>query len=139
MIRNPFNRKPKTPLDQALAVLDDVRSEAADAAEQIRDAAAKVADALADADVPKERRLPIAGVAAAVALGVGLAIRARAKRGSEPSIPASATGAKPPAPSVAAAAAGSPPSGPVSGGDEPGPEEPAEPKAATAESDAAST
>ena len=140
MIRNPFKRKPKSPLDQALDALDGVRTDAASAAGEIRDAAAKVADALGDVDVPRERRLPLIGAAAAAGLGLALAIRVRAKRGSDPEVPASSTGAVPASPATATAAkttAAPVTPGPVAAG-EPTSEKPKEPRAQTDESEAAS-
>lgn len=89
MITNPFARKPKSPLDQLLEVVDDVRAEAAATAGTIRDAAAQAADALGEAapELGRSRRLPVLGMLAAVGLGVVLAIRARAGSKAEPTLP----------------------------------------------------
>jgi len=116
LVTNPFARKPKSPVDQVLEVVDYVRADAAETAGAIRDAAARAADALGEAtpEHGRSRRLPALGVLAAAGLGVALAIRARAASRAEPA----ATESKPAA--------------------EAEPERPREPKADTEESDAAS-
>lgn len=85
MPTNPFRRK-RDPLEQVLDVLDAVRSDAAKTAADIRDTAAKAADALGDAAPDAaSKRLPLIGLAAAGAVAVVIAVRARAG-GSAPEI-----------------------------------------------------
>lgn len=139
MISNPFTRKPKSPLDQVLDVLDDVRAEAAEAAGTIRDAATSAADALGDPPVPSGRRLPLLGLLAAGGLGIALVLKARAGRSASPSMTA-----PPPAPppSVATAAKATttpPPKTATTPASEVEAEEPKEPKAETTESEPASS
>ena len=55
MIRNPFARKPKTPIDQALDRFDEIRRDAAAYAATIRDAAADVANTLTALGPPRRR------------------------------------------------------------------------------------
>ena len=142
MIRNPFVRKPQTPFDKALAVVDDVRSEAAQAAAAIRDAASKAADALGEPQVPVPggRRLPAVVLAAAGGLGVAIAIKARAG-GREPELPPVPPRRSEPATATAAKATTTAPSSTVAStpASDVGPEEPKEPKAETRESGASST
>ncbi len=139
MITNPFARKPRTPLDRALATVEDVRAEAATTAAAIRDAAAKAADALGEPPVPGGRKLPVIAVAAAAALGVAIAIKSRAGRGA----PAPAPEAPRPAPATATAARATATDAPVATGSKPAaevaPEEPREPRAETEESEASSS
>ena len=61
MITNPFSRKPKNPIDQAVDAFDGVRTDAADYAASIRDAAADIAETLTEIGppAPKGRKLPI--------------------------------------------------------------------------------
>ena len=83
MITNPFSRKPKTPVDQALEAFDSVRSEAADYAETIRDAAADIADTLTEIGPPApKRKLPLIAMGAAAALGIAYVVRSRLGGGS---------------------------------------------------------
>ena len=78
MIRNPLTRK-RSPLDQALAVLDDVRSEAATAAGRLRDAAADAAELLGEAAPERvSRRLPLIGVGLVAGAAALLFLRASA-------------------------------------------------------------
>jgi len=145
LITNPFSRKPKTPLDQALDVIDNVRSDAAETAAQIRDAAAKAADVLGvpTPDVGGRGKLPVLGVVAAAGLGVAIAIRARGGKRPEPTLPPTPTQAPKPTPAAATAAkVTAKPSSEADtaesrSADETKPEEPREPKAETAESDPA--
>lgn len=138
MFRNPLSRKPRSPLDQTLDVINDLRAEAADIAATVRDAAAKTADALGDA-APSVRgsRLPILGVAIVVGLGAAIVMRSKLKGGGAP------VGAYP-TPSAAQTAAQTTASAPVSPSvkSKPAakvePEQPKEPQAETAESEPAS-
>jgi len=77
MITNPFARKPRTPIDQALDAIDNARSDAADYAATIRDTAAQIAETLTELGppAPRGRKLPI--IAAAVAAGLGIAYLVR--------------------------------------------------------------
>lgn len=138
MIANPFARKPKSPVDQVLDVVNNVRADAAGAAGTIRDAASKAADALGDPPVPGGRRLPVIGLIAAAGLGVALALKARAGSGSAPSVTAPPPS---PAPSVATAAKSTrvETSTDETPAAEVAPEQPREPKADTPESDAAAS
>jgi len=79
MITNPFSRKPKNPIDQAVDAFDGVRSDAADYAASIRDAAADIAETLTELGppAPKGRKLPI--LAGVVAAGLGIAYLMRSK------------------------------------------------------------
>ena len=79
MITNPFARKPKTPIDQALDTFDGLRSDAADYAATIRDAAADIAETLTEIGppAPKGRKLPIVVAAAAAGLGIAYLVRSR--------------------------------------------------------------
>ena len=138
MITNPFSRKPKTPVDQALDAFDSVRSDAADYAATIRDAAADIADTLAELGPPSpKRRLPVIAAAAAAALGIGYLVKSRLAGGAPgpvpevPGPPAAAPTATETAARTTAAPAAE--SAPASAGDS---EEPKEPKAETAESTA---
>jgi hypothetical protein len=139
MIINPFSRKPKSHVDQALDAFDSVRADAADYAATIRDAAADIADTLADIGPPApKRRLPLIVAAAAAALGIGYLVRSRLSGGAPGPVPevpgppaaaptATETAARTTAtPAAAESAAASP------GDSEP----PKEPKAETAESTA---
>ena len=137
MIRNPFARKPKNPIDQAVDAFDEVRREAAGYAATIRDAAADIADTLAEIGprAPRGRKLPIIVAAGAAGLGLAYVVRSKLRGETAPESfpppiaqPAAATAARttaPPEPAkhepVAATAS----------------EEPREPKATTTESDAA--
>ena len=88
MIRNPFARKPKTPIDQALDAFDGVRSDAADYAATIRDTAAEIAETLTEIGppAPKGRKLPLLAAAAAAGLGIAYLVRSRVS-GSSPQYP----------------------------------------------------
>lgn len=105
MITNPFARKPKSPVDQVLDVVNNIRADAAGTAGSIRDAATKAADALGDAapEVGGGRRLTVLGVVAAGVAGVALAVKARAGNKSGPTLAPTPT--EPPRPSPAAATA----------------------------------
>lgn len=139
MISNPFSRKPKSPIDQALDVLDGVRVEAAEAAATIRDAATQVADTLGDPPVPSGRRLPLLGVLAAAGLAIALVLKARAGR-SESSTMAAPSASPPPSVATAAkATATPPPKQTTTPATEVEPEEPKDPKAETTESEAAAS
>ena len=132
MIQNPFSRKPKTPVDQALDAFDNVRSEAAEYAETIRDAAADIAETLGELGPPAQRRrLPMLAAGAAAALGIAYVVRSR--------ISGSATGPIPEVPeppsAVDTAARNTEPVPAEVPPAEPGEkQEPKEPQAETAES-----
>lgn len=135
-MRNPLSRKPKTPVDQVLAVAKNVRADAAGIAGTVRDAASKAADALGEAaPVAKGSRLPIIGAGVAAGAGVAIAVSSRLKGSSEDP---SAVG-NPSAVQTAAKTTTVPkpdpeaskPAGQVAA------EKPVDPKADTAESDAA--
>jgi hypothetical protein len=129
MIRNPFARKPKTPVEQAVDAFDSVRADAAGYAEAIRDAAADIAETLTEIGPPaKKRRLPLI-VAGVAAVGLGIAYLARSKGGAGGDY----TPEAPREPAVAVSN-GNPP--PESLRPTPS-EKPKEPKAGTAESTAA--
>ncbi len=139
MIRNPFSRKPKTPVDQALDAFDSVRSEAAQYAATIRDTAAEIADTLTEIGPPSapKRKLPVIAAVAAAGLGIVYLAKSRAAGsapGPVPEVPgppaaaATETAARTTAPTPPEGAAAPTPAKP---GDS---EEPKEPKAATAES-----
>jgi hypothetical protein len=137
MITNPFSRKPKTPIDQAIDAFDGVRAEAADYAATIRDAAADIADTLAEIGPPApKRRLPVIAAAAAAAIGIGYLVRRRLSEPARepvsemPGPPAAAPAATATAARTTAVPADSD-SPPASPGDV---EEPKEPRAETAES-----
>jgi hypothetical protein len=137
MIRNPFARKPKNPLDQAVDAFDDVRREAAGYAATIRDAAADIADTLAEIGpaAPRGRRLPIVLALGAAGLGLAYVVRSKLRGDAAPeSFP-------PPIAQPAAATAAWTTARPEPAEYEPvaatASEEPREPKAATPESDAA--
>ena len=85
MIRTPFSRKPRSPLDQALEILEGVRAEAAQAAGTVRDAASKAADTLGEAAPDAtSKRLPLIGAGVAVGAGIAVAVRSRLKGDSAP-------------------------------------------------------
>ena len=138
MISNPFSRKPKTPVDQALAAFDSVRGDAAEYAATIRDAAADIADTLAEIGPPApKRRLPVIAAAVAAALGIGYLVRSRLSGGAPGPVPevpgppaAAPTATETAARTTAASAIETTPASP--GDSEP----PKEPKAETAESTA---
>ena len=136
MITNPFSRKPKTPVDQALDAFDSVRSDAADYAATIRDAAADIAETLAELGPPSpKRRLPVIAAAAAAALGIGCLVKSRLSGGAPGPVP-EVPGPPAAAPTATAArttAASATDTEPASPGDS---EKPKEPKAETAESTA---
>ena len=137
MIRNPFARKPKSPIDQAVDAFDEVRREAAEYATTIRDAAADIADTLAEIGpaARRGRKLPIILAAGAAGLGLAYVLRSKLRGDAGPEAfpppiaqPAAATAARTtvrpqPAEHEPVAATAS--------------EQPREPKAVTAESDAA--
>ena len=79
MITNPFARKPKTPIDQALDTFDGIRSDAADYAATIRDAAAEIAETLTELGppTPKGRKLPVIAAVAAAGLGIAYLVRSK--------------------------------------------------------------
>jgi hypothetical protein len=88
MIRNPFARKPKTPIEVAVDALDSARAEAAARVASVRDAAAGVAETLTEIGPPASRRkLPAIAVVAAAALGAAYAIRARLKSSAPGPVP----------------------------------------------------
>jgi hypothetical protein len=140
MISNPFSRKPKSPVDQALDAFDSVRADAADYAATIRDAASDIADTLAEIGPPApKRRLPVIAAAVAAALGIGYLVRSRLSGGSAPGPVPEVPGPPAAAPTATATAARTTAtpavaeSTPASPGDS---EPPKEPKAETAESTA---
>ncbi len=139
-MNNPFSRKPKTRIEQAFAVANGVRSEAATAAASVRDAATKTVEALGEATpIRSPRRLPVVGAAAAVGAGAAVALRKRAGggAGTEP-ITSPATAEVPQAPpsvGTAAATTAAPPAGEAEPAVEAKPEQPKEPRAETPESD----
>jgi hypothetical protein len=135
-MRNPFNRRRRDPLEQALDAVEDVRAEAAKRAEGIRDAAAQAVELLGEA-APEARRHRVPIALGVIAAGVGIAIAMRGRR-SEPELPPAA----PPTETAADAAAKR-----AAAPEEPEPAEPKpaaeveaetprEPRAATAESQA---
>ena len=135
-MRNPLSRKPKSPIDQALAVANNVRADAAGIAGTVRDAASKAADALGEAAPdPKGSRVPVIGAAVAAGVGVAVAVRSRLK--GSPETPA-ATG-NPSAVETAAKTSTVPKPDPQASkpAGEVAAEKPVDPKADTAESDAA--
>jgi hypothetical protein len=144
VITNPFARKPKSPIDEVLDVIGNVRADAAETAATIRDAAAKAADVLGEAtpDVGGGRRLPVLGLVAAAGLGVAIAIKARAGGSAEPQLSSTPTQTPRPTPAAATAAKATKAPAPKAAKEKPAaevePEQPKEPKADTAEGDAAS-
>jgi len=139
-VNNPFSRKPKTRIEQAFAVADGVRSEAATAAVRVRDAATRTVETLGESSPIKgPRRLPIAGAAVAAGAGAAVALRKRAggDGGAEPiTSPASAEAPQaPPSVDTAAAATATPPAVEAEPAVEAKPEQPKEPRAETPESE----
>ncbi|MCB0877228.1 MAG: hypothetical protein KDB46_13650 [Solirubrobacterales bacterium] len=135
MIQNPFSRKPKTPVDQALDAFDTARAEAAQYAETIRDAAADIAETLSELGPPVQRRkLPLLAAAAAAALGNAYLARSRmsgSAPGPVPEVPGPPSAADTAARSTPPEPAEMPPAKP---GEK---EEPMEAKVETAEAAAA--
>jgi hypothetical protein len=135
---NPFRRKRRDPVDQALAAIEEIRAEAAKRAAGLRDAASDAVELLGEA-APEARRhrVPIAAAVVAAAVGTAIALRSRRKgKGAlEP------TPAEPPVPSAAATAAQATATQPSRAAETPaaavGPEQPKEPQARTDESEAA--
>ena len=85
MIRNPFARKPKTPIDQAVDAFDSVRSDAAGYAATIRDAAADIAETLTEIGppAPKGRKVvPLLLGVAAAGLGIAYLLGSKDKGGA---------------------------------------------------------
>lgn len=136
-MRNPLSRKPQSPIDQALAIVDNVRADAAGLAGTVRDAATKAADALGDAaPATKDRRIPLVGAAVATGAGIAVAVRCKMKSdGSAVAVP------DPAAPSAAKTASRTTAAAPKSTATKPAAkveaEKPVDPKAETAESEAA--
>lgn len=140
-MRNPLSRKPKSPIDQALSVVNNVRADAAGLAGTVRDAATKAADVLGDAApaATKGRRLPVIGVAVAAGAGIAVAIRSKMKSAGTPVAvpdPAAPSAAKTAAKSTAGTAKQSTATRPAAKVEA---ELPVDPKAETAESEAASS
>jgi hypothetical protein len=85
MIRNPFARKPKTPIEQALDRFDEVRRDAAVYAATIRGAVADVANTLTALAPPARKGSKLPVIAVVAASGIGLAYMVRSKvSGSAP-------------------------------------------------------
>jgi hypothetical protein len=139
MISNPFSRKPKNPVDQALDAFDGVRADAAGYAATIRDAAADIADTLTEIGPPApKRRLPVIAAVAAAGLGIAYLVRNRLADGAPGPVPEvpGPPAAAPTATATAARTTAEPATAeaePASPGDS---EPPKEPKAETAESSA---
>lgn len=154
IVDNPFARKPKTPMEQALAVAGTVRSDAAAAALKVRDGATRAGEALAEASpLQGSRRMPAFGAAVAAGAGAAVALRKRAGSSAGDSQPAASDLSEPPTPPAGTEAVATPPAvgtaaataTPSSLTSEPEPaielepEQSAEPEAKTPESDPAAS
>jgi hypothetical protein len=87
-VSNPFRRKRKDPVEQALDAIEEIRAEAARRAAGLRDAAADAVELLGEA-APEARRyrVPVAAAVVAAGLGTAIALRSRRSRVPEPEQP----------------------------------------------------